>query len=113
MYPNSPSCCTKDSQLHVHQTTVYICCPIGLTWSQPGRAKYCYNKTAAALIPGTLLATVVAGLKSLEAKVDQLSLETANLAANQKPKGNIFPLQLHVHQPLTQVKDQNSKPVVR
>lgn len=37
-----------------------------------------------------MMATVVAGLKSLEAKVVQLSLETANLAANQKPKEKYF-----------------------
>lgn len=40
--------------------------------------------------PDPLMATVVAGLKSLEAKVNRLSLDTANLAANQQPKGNTF-----------------------
>lgn len=57
-----------------------------------GLAEQSINAPAAprAPPPDPLIATIVAGLKSLETKVVQLSLETANLAANQKSKDKTF-----------------------
>lgn len=57
-----------------------------------GLAEQSVNASTVPQAPPTdpLMATMVAGLKSLEAKVVQLSLETANLAANHKPKAKTF-----------------------